>query len=269
QYLIVDSDVEKWDPAILQQQALGTSKKGYKEFQTALDDSNIREIMLISKTNMISYKKYTGQFTEMNLAEFFDLFKINVFSKQSIIDGYKGFTVKAGFIFSLFVFPYQFGKLFYMALILSLVALILNLICGSKEKYPTLYWISFYIESIILLIKIIGESFLNFGGFTLTIACLLFYICIMYRTLKSGEPVEKPMTSYNINDDLDTFLQNSDTMPESSSSPFDTQPADTFNSYSTDIFNGSDYGSPSPDDVTDNIDTADTTSESPFKLKDD
>lgn len=285
-YLILNSEIEKWDSAILQQQALGNATQGYQDFQNALNDSNITEIMLISKTNMVSYKKYTGQFSEMTLSEFFNIFGITAFSKQGIIDGYKGFSIKVGLLCSLFVFPYQLVKLFFVALILSLIALIINAVCGSKEQFPTLYWISFYMQSIILLIKIIGDSFLDFGGFTLTIACLLYYICMMYRTLKSGEPMAKTITSYNTNNDLDDFLQSSYTTPETVKSPFDTQAADTF-PYDTDIspaphnndasfhthnmdtFNNTDYSNTSLGDTSENTESPKPSSGLSLKLKDD
>lgn len=267
-YLVLDSQVDKWDTAILQQQVQGNAGKGYQDFQTALDDSSITEIMLVSKTNLISYKKYTGQFSEMSLAEFFNIFNISAFSKQTILDGYKGFAIKVGLLCVLFVFPYQFGKLFFITLLLSLIALIINAICGSKEQFSTLYWITFYMQSIILLIKIIGDAFLSFGGSALTIACLLFYICMMYRTLKDGEPVEKPVTAYNTNDDLDDFLQNP-TSPEPVRSPFDTQTPDTTSSYNTDIFNDANYSSPFPDAAPETPDSAKPASGLSLKLKDD
>ncbi len=267
-YLILDSQVDKWDIDILAQQVQGNAQKGYQDFQTALDDSSINEIMLISKTNLVSYKKYTNQFSEMSLAELFNILNISAFSKQTIIDGYKGFSIKVGLLCALFIFPYQFGKLFLMTLLLSLVALIINAICGSKEQFSTLYWITFYMQSIILLIKIIGDAFLSFGGFTLTIACFLFYICMMYRTLKNGEPVQKPVTSYNTNDDLDDFLQNP-TTPEPVRSPFDPQTPDTTNSYNTDIFNDANTSSPSSDNTSGTVDSAKPVSGLSLKLKDD
>lgn len=261
-YLILDSQVDKWDMNILAQQVQGNAQKGSQDFQTALNDSNITEIMLISKTNLVSYKKYTNQFSEISLAELFDALKVSAFSKQTIIDGYKGFTIKVGLLCALFIFPYQFGKLFLMTLLLSLVALIINAICGSREQFSTLYWITFYMQSVILLIKIIGDAFLSFSGFTLTIACLLFYICMMYRTLKNGEPVAKPATSYNTNDDLDDYLQNSYSSPETNStfdSPFsDTQTSDM---QSVDTFN--------VDNTSETADSAKPASGLSLKLKDD
>lgn len=285
-YLILNSEIEKWDSAILQQQSLGNATQGYQDFQNALNDSSITEIILISKTNMVSYKKYTGQFSEMTLSELFNIFGITTVSKQSIIDGYKGLTIKAGLLCSLFVFPYQLIKLFFVALILSLIALIINAICGSNEQFSTLYWISFYMQSIILLIKIIGDSFLNFGGFTLTIACFLFYICMMYRTLKSGEPTAKATTSYNTNNDLDEFLQGSYTTTETVKSPFDTQDADTFpydtdasptphnndasfHPHNMDTFNNTDFSNTSLDDTSENTEPPKPSSGLSLKLKDD
>lgn len=276
-YLILDSEIEKWDSTILEQQALGTTKQGYEEFQTALDDPNTLEIMLISKTNLITYNKYSKQFSESTLAELFNMFGITAFSKQGIIDGYKGFTVKIGALCSLFVFPYQLIKLFFVSLILSLIALIINAVCGSKEQFPTLYWISFYMQSIIMLIKIIGDSFLSLSGLALTIACLLFYICMMYRTLKSGEPVVQTV-SHNINTDLDDFLQEPYTAPETVKSPFDTpdtnidstlRNSDTsFDSYNINADN-TDFSSPSGT-VSENTETSKPSSGGlSLKLKDD
>lgn len=275
-YLILNSEIEKWDVATLEQQTLGNTKQGYQDFQNALNDSNITDVMLISKTNMVSYKKYTGQFSEITLSELCNMFGITAFSKQGIIDGYKGFSIKVGLLCSLFVFPCQLIKLFFVSLILAFIALIINAVCGSKEQFPTLYWISFYMQSMILLIKIIGDSFLNFGGFSLTIACFLFYICMMYRTLKSGEPIAKTAASYNINEDLDDFLQDSYTTPEAMKSPFDTQDTDahptphdndtSFDSQNIDTFNNTGYSNPSASTTSENTEPSSGLS---LKLKDD
>lgn len=61
-YLILDSNVDKWDVSLLQQQAQGNTQKANKEFQKALDDSNVAEVMLLSNTNMVIYKNIPDSF---------------------------------------------------------------------------------------------------------------------------------------------------------------------------------------------------------------
>lgn len=164
-YMIIDTTQEEWDVEILQQQAYGTSKTGYKAFQDAIDNTSITQILMLSRTNIVSYKKYTGEFTEMTLYEFFSILGVQTFSKDIILDGYKGFVTKIGLFFALFVAPYQLCRLFFVTLLLTLIGLIINAACGSKEIYPTIYWISFYIQSVLMTIKAIGTGILNMSGF--------------------------------------------------------------------------------------------------------
>lgn len=207
--------------------------------KSALTDSNITGVLLISKTNIITYKTLTAEYQEMKLSDFMNVFQIQSLSKQQILSEYKGFIFKIAMIISLGVIPFQFVKLFFVSLILALIALIINVACSSKESFPTLYWISFYIQSVFMIILAIGKPFLSLSGSSFTIACLLFFIIIMYLTLKHGEPVIKPIMSSNYNDDFDNFMrQDADMAPTSSPSAFDnTNTASSSTSFDTTDFN--------------------------------
>ncbi len=207
-YLIIDTDQNEWELETLQQQAFGTTTNGYKVFQEALNDTSVTQVMLISRTNIVTYKKYSGEFIEMSLFELFGVFGIQTFSKDIILDSYKGFVAKMGVIFGLFIAPYQISNLFFTTLFLALVALIINAACKSSESFATLYWISFYIQSVLMIIKAIGADILNINDIIMSGVCFIVYIVIMVRTLRKGDVTLQPATVYNINDDLDDYLNN-------------------------------------------------------------
>lgn len=207
-YLIIDTDQNEWELETLQQQAFGTTSNGYKVFQEALNDTSVTQVMMLSRTNIVTYKKYSGEFVEMSLSDFFGFFGIRTFSKDIILDGYKGFVTKVGIICGVIIAPFQASNLFSAALLLTLIALIINAVCKSSESFATLYWISFYVQSVLMIIKAIGTSVLNINDFILSFVCLIAYIVIMVRTIKKGDVTLRPATVYNINDDLDDYLNN-------------------------------------------------------------
>lgn len=206
-YLILDSDQEVWDVNILNNQVYGTKTAGYKSFRTALENEDVIQVLLISKTNMVTYKKYTGQFSELKHSELFGLFGIDTFSKDIILSEYKGFVVKIGLLCSLVIAPMEWVHLFFTALLLSVVALLINATIGNKENFPSLFWISFYIQSALALIHSFLTSLFNLGDFITSCLCFLIYIIVMIRTLKRGDIALKPAVIVNTDDDLDNYLQ--------------------------------------------------------------
>ncbi len=203
--------------------------------KSALADSSITDVLLISKTNIITYKTLTGEYQDMKLSDLLNVFQIQALSKQQVLSEYKGFIFKVAMIISIGVIPYQFVKLFFVSLILALISLIINAACSSQESFPTLYWISFYIQSVFMIILAIGKPLLSLSNTAFTIACLLLFIIIMYQTLKHGEPVAKPVISNHFNDDFDDFMRQGTVTPSTSySSPFDnTNTAPPSPSYDT------------------------------------
>lgn len=185
--------------------------------KSALTDSSITDVLLISKTNIITYKTLTGEYQDMKLSDLLDVFQIQALSKQQVLSGYKGFIFKVAMIISLVIIPCQFIRLFSASLILTLIALIINAICGSKESFSTLYWISFYIQSVFMIILAIGKPFLSLSSSSLTIACLLLFIITMHHTLKHGEPeVKTTVVSNHFNDDFDDFMRQETVTPSTS-----------------------------------------------------
>ncbi len=207
-YLIINTNQTEWELEKLQQQAFGNTTNGYKVFQDALNDPNVTEVMMISMKNIVTYKKYSGEFVEMSLSELFGVFGIRTFSKDIILDGYKGFVTKVGVICGVIIAPFQSCALFFSTLLLSLIALIINAICKSNESFATLYWITFYVVSVLAIIESIGADILSINDFIMSCVCLIVYIIIMVRTLQKGDVTLRPATVYNINDDLDDYLNN-------------------------------------------------------------
>lgn len=191
--------------------------------KSALTKPNISQVLLVSKTNIITYKSLTGEYQDMKLSDLMGVLQLQSLSKQQTLSEYKGFIFKVAMLCSLIYIPYQFAKLFSVSLILALIALIINAACNTKENFSTLYWMSFYIQSAFMIILSIAKPLLKLKGGVFTIVCLILFIFIMYRTLKRGEPVKKPVTFTNSNDDFDDFMrQDTYPIPPAAPSPFDT-----------------------------------------------
>lgn len=203
--------------------------------KSALTKPNVSEVLLISQTNIITYKALTGEYQDMRFSDLMGLLQLQSFSRQQIVSKYKGFIFKVALLYSLLYIPYQFAKLFFVSLILALIALIINAACNTKENFSTLYWMSFYIQSAFMMILSVAKPLSNIKGGIFTVIFLALFIFIMYRTLKRGEPVGTPVTFVNSNDDFDDFMRQdiSPTAPAASSplsytntastpSPFDT-----------------------------------------------
>jgi len=208
-----------------------------EQAKTALTHSNKSEILLISKTNIIIYKSLTGEYQDMKLSDFMGILGIQNLSKQQVLSEYKGFIFKVAMFCSLFVVPYQFAKLFFISLILALIALIINAACNTKENFSTLYWISFYMQSAFMIILSICKPFLTLNGNIYTVVCLILFIFTMYRTLKHGEPAAKPVSYTNLNNDFDNFMRQDTYTAPPATSAFDntyttptTAPFDSINS---------------------------------------
>ena len=188
--------------------------------KSALTKPNISQVLLVSKTNIITYKSLTGEYQDMKISDFMWVLQLQSLSKQQVLSEYKGFIIKVAMLFSLIYIPYQFAKLFFVSLILALIALIINAACNTRETFSTLYWMSFYIQSAFMIILSIAKPLIKLKGGIFTIVCLVLFIFIMYRTLKHGEPVRKPVTFTNSNDDFDDFMhQDAYPIPPAAPSP--------------------------------------------------
>lgn len=195
---------------------IDTTQNEYTQshLQNIVQDSSIKQVMLISRTNIISYRSLTGEYRNMTLSDFLGVFGIQSFSKLQVVSGYKGLIYKVAMIIALIAIPLQFEKLFFTSLLLTLVALIINAVYHTDEDFPTLYWISFYMQSVFMMIIAIGKPLLNFKGITLGIACLILFIIRMSQTLKKGEPAaaQSLISSTSLSDDFDSFMKNTDTV---------------------------------------------------------
>lgn len=207
--------------------------------KAALTDSSITQVLLVGQNNIVSYRTFTGEYQDVKISDLMNAFQIQALSKQQVLYEYKGFIFKVAMFISIGVIPFQFIRLFFSSLILTLIALIINAAFNSKESFSTLYWISFYIQSVFMIILAIGRPLLSISGSAFTIACLILFVIVMSRTLKQGEPVLKPVMSSNYNDDFDNFMrQDADMAPTSSPSAFDnTNTASSSTSFDTTDFN--------------------------------
>ncbi|MCM1497885.1 MAG: DUF1189 domain-containing protein [Clostridium sp.] len=216
---------------------IDTTQNEYTEanLRSMLNDSNFTQLLMMSKTNIVIYRGTTGEYQNMSWNDFMGVFGIQSFSKQQLLSGYRKVIYSICTIVFLFTIPFQFIKLFFMSLILTLIALICNSASHADKDFPTLYWISFYIESIFLIIIAIFQPLGILGGSARTIACLIFFIITMTNTLKHGDPTlaASGPVSNGSNDDFDRFMDNSGsgTMKSAFGEPTSSTYADSADTY--------------------------------------
>ena len=83
--------------------------------KSALTKPNISQVLLVSKTNIITYKSLTGEYQDMKISDFMWVLQLQSLSKQQVLSEYKGFIFKVAMLFSLIYIPYQFAKLFFVS----------------------------------------------------------------------------------------------------------------------------------------------------------
>ncbi|MDE6627117.1 MAG: DUF1189 domain-containing protein [Lachnospiraceae bacterium] len=211
--------------------------------RSILNDSSTSQALMLSKTNMVMYRGTTGEYQNMTWNDFMGALGIQTFSKQMLLSGYRGVIYKVATVLFFIMIPYQFIKLFFITLLLTLVALICNATSHTDKDFPTLYWISFYIESVLLIIIAILKPLSVLRGSSLTIACIVLFAITMTNTLKHGEPapaVSRPVSG-GLNDDFDDFISRSDSSTVQSA--FEEPKPSTYES-SSNTYSQPDYQDP-------------------------
>ena len=152
------------------------------------EKSGVTQAMFVSETNLIQVNFITGQIQEMKFSELSSIFQIKSFSKSIIQSGYKSFIVKWAVILGILWLPVRFGLLFLTALIYCIQAQIGKAITKSEDDFNTIYWIAFYINIALVIVKALIKNLIPLGGGMLNMLFFALFIFIILKTLKDGDP---------------------------------------------------------------------------------
>lgn len=226
-YFYVDTDCEAFcDKNRMVGPADGTDIG--PEIQKMLSEGNLTQMVFVSQTNYINVKAFGNSYQaeDVNYSQVAQVLGIQYFSKGTIAYNYKGFIMKWAIIIALIMLPLRFGWIFLITLIWALIGLIVNAASRSNEDFSTVYWISFYMQTVFMVIRSLSKCIFNYGGTIMTIAFIVIFVIVLYRTLSEGDSVSgapiawgggmQDMSSYgNVNnsfgvieDDLDAFMKN-------------------------------------------------------------
>lgn len=213
-YIMIDTDVDAWTMP-----QYDSTKQGVditSKVTSISSNPAVEQMMFISKYNIVLIRGVgaTASYQEMEWSEFFGVFGIQSLSKSQIQSGYKGVIMKMATILFFFAIPVRLLGLFFFALLLTIVALIINAVQKADEDFSTLYWISFYMQSAFMMIVALLKVLVTGKSSIWVSACLIYFIVIMTRVLKNGAPMENsfvgnrgpaPSTSM-VNDDFEQFM---------------------------------------------------------------
>lgn len=213
-YVVVDTDVDAWAFPQYDSTVQGTDITN--KVTSIVSDPQVEGIVFISRNNFILLTdvKINTSYQEMKWSDFFGVFGIQSLTKSQIQSGYKGVIMKIAAILFIFAVPGYMIRLYFLALLLTIVALIIKAAQKSDEDFTTLYWISFYIQSAFMMIIALFKVFFSWRSSVTVIACLLYYITVMTRVLKNGAPVERSYGGNSgpapnigvVNDDFEQFM---------------------------------------------------------------
>lgn len=214
-YVVVDTDVDAW---VLPQYSNSTQGVDItNKVASITSNPEVDQILFISGYNLVLIRgiRVKATYQEMKWSELFGMFGIQSLSKSQILSGYKGVIMKFATLLFFLGIPVYIIRLFSITLLLTIVALIIKAVQKADEDFTTLYWISFYIESVFIMIISLFKVFLTWSSSVMTIACLLYYITVMIRVLKNGAPMEGAFAGNSgaasnigvVNDDFEQFME--------------------------------------------------------------
>lgn len=216
-YVVVDTDVDTWAFPQYDNTVQGTDVTN--KVTSIVSNPQIEGIVFISKNNFILLTdiKMNTSYQEMKWSDFLGVLGIQSLSKSQIQSGYKGVIMKFATLLFFLGIPVYMLRLFFFALLLTIVALIIKASQKADEDFTTLYWISFYMQSAFMMIIALFKVFFTWKSSIWVIACLLYYITVMIRVLKNGAPMERSFVGNSggapnvgvINDDFEQFMEQS------------------------------------------------------------
>ena len=218
-YVLADTDVMSWNVPGADSNLEGEAISA--KLAQISKNGSVNEGFFLSRTNLIRFDnlKSSPSYSNYKWTDIFGLFHIDNLSKAEVKGGYKGVILKIYLLLFLLNIPIRGIGLFFFALLWTLVALVMNAILESEEKFTTLYWICFYIQSVLMILVALFKLFLTIKTFLLFIALLVGYIVLLTKILQNGEPgipIEVPAYagttgSVILDDDFDQFMNASDT----------------------------------------------------------
>lgn len=240
-YVVVDTDVDTWAFPQYDNTVQGTDVTN--KVASIVSNPQIEGIIFVSKKNFILLTdiKVNTSYQEMKWSDFLGVFGIQSLSKLQIQSHYKGAIMKFATVLFFFGIPGYILRLFFITLILTLVALIIKAAQKADDDFTTLYWMSFYMQSAFMMIIALFKVCFSGKSTVWTIACFIYYITVMTRVLKNGAPMERAFVGNSgpspsvgvIHDDFEQFMGESNyvrdveeksafdlyTKPEDNSSP--------------------------------------------------
>ena len=217
-YVLMDTSVMSWiDPEHRGSDVEGVDVSNQID---KLKNNSFNEAILVSRTNVLCIEEINNYPKYINLkwSDFFGILHINNLSKSQLEAGYKGVILKYSFILFLLAIPFRGMGLFFFALLWTILALIINAALKSEEKFTTLYWICFYIQSVIMIFMAIVKFLISINTFVMFCVLLICYIVVLCNVLKNGEPgTPIEFSSYSAipnpvieDDDFNRFMNDQD-----------------------------------------------------------
>lgn len=226
-YVVLDTDINAWTLKGYSAPSIQGTDISDKYNRIVNNCTGVSQMMFMSRTNIALVKSVGGQasYQEMKWSEVLGLFGIDSLSKLVIQSEYKHVIMKIAKWLFIGGIPVHFIGLFFYTLLLSIVGLIVNAVHGTKENFPTIYWITFYMEFVFMITMAIGRLLFTFGTGTLAIAIFIYYIISISKVLRIGALVERELvsaTNYGgmttsgfgvVEDDFDQFVKEVDPVP--------------------------------------------------------
>ena len=152
QYFLLSTDIEYFN--------YGNDRKDYPTainaedvLALAAEQYTFSQAYLISEKNLVRISNIPSQNTSIKLSDMMRLFKINSLSKQGIVGNYKGVIIHWALIIALIWTPFKWVLLFFVPLLYGLIGLIVASILKSGDDFSDVYWISFYINIVFVIMK--------------------------------------------------------------------------------------------------------------------
>ena len=219
-YLVVDSKQCTWDPDLIVLKKgpnapidtssfhQGSSSDINTYIKNGMEHPSVSHIILISKTNCLQFNTNDLTWKECALSDIMDIFQITTISKLQLMSDYQNIITKLCLLFALYG-TLPLTVIFYLGnFLLALLGMGIRTICKSKDRFSTVYWISFYVLAVLSIVQALVMALTKFHLNIIAISSifLLLYLWTMIRILRQGDLMAEPIIASDVNNDLDVIL---------------------------------------------------------------